>query len=188
MSFEEKEVVGLDEIIIEEEKKSNNNTSYVLISKEYELFTISFRAMSQSSLLLTLSQDIIDSNHVALNETPSYVLKEIVDYLEHHSKQEYPITSFQKPIQSNQLHKIVTDTHDLSLAQKLIQNHTFWANILYEANRLGISSLLDFGLSIFACAIYKKTPKQIADILHIIPDFSPLEQEQIKKKNRWYFK
>jgi S-phase kinase-associated protein 1 len=53
------------------------------------------------------------------------------------------------------------------------------------ANYLEISTLLDEGCKIIANMIKGKSPSEIRRIFNIQNDFTPEEEEQIKRENEW---
>ena len=55
------------------------------------------------------------------------------------------------------------------------------------ANFLNIKSLLDLVCQTVADMIKNKSPQQIREIFNIKNDFSPEEEEAIRKDNEWAF-
>ena len=60
-------------------------------------------------------------------------------------------------------------------------------DITMAANYLNIKGLLDLACQIVANSIKGKTPQQIRDHFGIQNDFSPEEEEKIRRENQWAF-
>lgn len=58
-------------------------------------------------------------------------------------------------------------------------------DLILAANFLDIKGLLDLGCKTVANMIKGKTPEQIRHELDIENDFTPEEEEQIRKENEW---
>jgi len=60
-------------------------------------------------------------------------------------------------------------------------------DLILAANYLNIQSLLDLTCQSVADMIKGKTPEQIRETFNIKNDFSPEEEEEIRKQNQWAF-
>lgn len=63
--------------------------------------------------------------------------------------------------------------------------HSFVDGGLQAANYLNIQSLLDLTTQTVAELIKGKTPEQIRTEFGIVNDFTPEEEEEIKRDNAW---
>lgn len=61
----------------------------------------------------------------------------------------------------------------------------FFGGVLQAANYLNIQSLLDLTTQTVAELIKGKTPEQIRAEFGIVNDFTPEEEEEIKRDNAW---
>lgn len=59
--------------------------------------------------------------------------------------------------------------------------------IFQAANYLNIKSLLDLTCQTVADMIKGKTPEEIRKLFNIINDFTPEEEEEIRRENQWAF-
>jgi S-phase kinase-associated protein 1 len=58
-------------------------------------------------------------------------------------------------------------------------------NVILGANYLGIQSLLDITCKAIADMINGKTPEEIRETFNIVNDFTPEEEEEIRRDNAW---
>ena len=58
---------------------------------------------------------------------------------------------------------------------------------LQAANYLNIKELLDLTCQTVADMIKNKTPEEIRRIFNIVNDFTPEEEEEVRKENQWAF-
>lgn len=65
------------------------------------------------------------------------------------------------------------------------KSRKFRANVLQAANYLDIKPLLDVGCKTVANMIKGKTPEEIRKTFNIQCDFTPDEEDQIRRENEW---
>jgi len=75
----------------------------------------------------------------------------------------------------------------------LLFRHFIWINMaklcwFQAANYLNIKDLLDVTCQAAADMIKGKTPDEIRKIFNIKNDFTPEEEEEIRRDNQWAFK
>jgi S-phase kinase-associated protein 1 len=58
-------------------------------------------------------------------------------------------------------------------------------NVILGANYLGIQSLLDITCKAIADMMKGKTPEEIRETFNIVNDFTPEEEEEIRRDNSW---
>ena len=67
----------------------------------------------------------------------------------------------------------------------MVINIIYMVNILQAANYLDIKGLLDVTCKTVANMIKGKTPEEIRKTFNIKNDFTPSEEEQVRKENEW---
>ncbi|OVA10206.1 SKP1 component [Macleaya cordata] len=60
-------------------------------------------------------------------------------------------------------------------------------NIILAANYLNIKNLLDLTCQTVADMIKGKTPEEIRRTFNIVNDFTPEEEEEVRRENQWAF-
>ncbi|KAL3634336.1 SKP1-like protein 1A [Castilleja foliolosa] len=60
-------------------------------------------------------------------------------------------------------------------------------DLILAANYLNIKSLLDLTCQTIADMIKGKTPEEIRKTFHIINDYTPEEEEEVRRENLWAF-
>ena len=107
------------------------------------------------------------------------VLRKVIEWCEHH-KNDKPTTDADD-----------TDTRRKSTEieewdQKFMQvDQEMLFEIILAANYLDIKALLDVGCKTVANMIKGKSPEEIRKTFNIQNDFTPEEEEQIRRENEW---
>ncbi|KAI5066572.1 hypothetical protein GOP47_0019196 [Adiantum capillus-veneris] len=67
-----------------------------------------------------------------------------------------------------------------------VDQHTLF-DLILAANYLNIQTLLDLTCQTVADMIKNKTPEEIRRIFNIVNDFTPEEEEEVRRENQWAF-
>jgi len=107
------------------------------------------------------------------------VLKKVIEWCEHHRSD---------PPQANEddsdSRKKTTDIDEWD--QKFMQvDQEMLFEIILAANYLDIKALLDVGCKTVANMIKGKSPEEIRKTFNITNDFTPEEEDQIRRENEW---
>jgi S-phase kinase-associated protein 1 len=106
----------------------------------------------------------------------------VIDYCEHHKNDPLP------EIDENQdEYTRVRTSEDISDWDKKymeVEQDTIF-DIILAANYLDIRPLLDLGCKTIANMIKGKTTEEIRELFGIVNDFTPEEEEQIRKECEW---
>ncbi|KAG5458269.1 MAG: S-phase kinase-associated protein 1A-like protein [Olpidium bornovanus] len=154
----------------------------VLQSSDDELFTVSKEVAERSVLIKNMIEDVGESDEspIPLPNVNSQVLKKVIEYCEHHKSD--PMPTGESEEESGRRRSDDIEEWDQNF-MKVEQEMLF--EIILAANYLDIKPLLDVGCKTVANIIKGKTPEEIRKTFNIQNDFTPEEEEQIRKENEW---
>jgi S-phase kinase-associated protein 1 len=142
------------------------------------------RAVAERSMLIkNLLDDIGDNtdpnNPIPVQNVNESVLRKVIEWCEHHRND--PI---QTQDDESDARKKTTDIEEWD--QKFMQvDQEMLFEIILASNYLDIKPLLDVGCKTVANMIKGKSPEEIRKTFNITNDFTPEEEEQIRRENEW---
>ncbi|CZT05299.1 hypothetical protein WAI453_005096 [Rhynchosporium graminicola] len=141
------------------------------------------KAVAEKSMLIKnmmedLGEGAIDTP-VPIPNVNESVLKKVIEWCEHHKAD--PATTTDDDSDSR---KKTTDIEEWD--QKFMQvDQEMLFEIILASNYLDIKPLLDVGCKTVANMIKGKSPEEIRKTFNITNDFTPEEEEQIRRENEW---
>ncbi|KAI9346204.1 putative negative regulator sulfur controller-3 [Obelidium mucronatum] len=142
------------------------------------------KAVAERSVLLkNMLEDVGDSDDspIPLPNVTAAILKKVLEYCEHHKTDPLPNPEEDKdnaPIRRG-------DDIEEWDAQFIKVDNEILFEIILAANYLDIKGLLDLGCKTVANMIKGKKAQEIRDMFNIENDFTPEEEEQIRRENEW---
>jgi len=141
------------------------------------------RHVAERSLLIkNMIDDIGDealSTPIPIPNVNETVLRKVLEWCEHHKND--PATA---PDDDTDSRKKTTDIEEWD--QKFMQvDQEMLFEIILASNYLDIKALLDVGCKTVANMIKGKSPEEIRKTFNITNDFTPEEEEQIRRENEW---
>lgn len=121
----------------------------------------------------------VEEDRIDLSNIDGETLKSVIAYCEHHKDDPLPD---EDAVDEDENYATEPSSWDKSFIN-VDQGKLF--NIIMAANYLDISSLLDLGCRTVADMIKGKSAEEIRKQFKIINDFTPEEEEQIRKENEW---
>ncbi|KAH8203438.1 hypothetical protein TruAng_002422 [Truncatella angustata] len=107
------------------------------------------------------------------------VLRKVIEWCEHHRQDPAPTNE-----DDNDNRKKTTEIDEWD--QKFMQvDQEMLFEIILASNYLDIKPLLDVGCKTVANMIKGKSPEEIRKTFNITNDFTPEEEEQIRRENEW---
>lgn len=107
------------------------------------------------------------------------VLRKVLEWCTHHKNDPTPTTD-----DDADSRKKTTDIEDWD--QKFMQvDQEMLFEIILAANYMDIKALLDVGCKTVANMIKGKSPEEIRKTFNIQNDFTPEEEDQIRRENEW---
>lgn len=137
------------------------------------------RSMLIKNMLDDFGTEGTPDQSIPIPNVNEVVLKKVIEWCEHHRAD---------PVQTNddenENRKKSTDIDEWD--QKFMQvDQEMLFEIILAANYLDIKALLDVGCKTVANMIKGKSPEEIRKTFNIQNDFTPEEEEQIRRENEW---
>jgi len=141
------------------------------------------RAVAEKSILIkNMMEDLGDAaltTDVPIPNVTDSVLKKVIEWCIHHKDD--PVAPTDDDSDSR---KKTTDIEEWD--QKFMQvDQEMLFEIILASNYLDIKPLLDVGCKTVANMIKGKSPEEIRKTFNITNDFTPEEEEQIRRENEW---
>ena len=162
----------------------NMTNNIQLSSSDAQTFQVEKKVAEKSVLLKNMLEDVGDTSDssIPLPNVTGKILKKVIQYCQHH-KDDAPIVEDDKEVfDSARVRSDDISQWDQEYIQ--VDNEELF-EIILAANYLDIKQLLDLGCKTVANMIRGKTPEQIREMFNIVNDFTPEEEEQIRRENEW---
>lgn len=152
-------------------------------SSDGEILTVAADVMRLSNTIDTMLQDLglseeDDGEPVPLDNVNSVILTKVIEWCKYHKDD--------PPAEEDDDNK-EKRTDDISAwdAEFLKVDQGTLFELILAANYLDIRGLLDVTCKTVANMIKGKTPEEVRRQFNIVNDFTPEEEEQIRRENAW---
>ncbi|KAI0007793.1 E3 ubiquitin ligase SCF complex, Skp subunit [Xylariaceae sp. FL0662B] len=136
----------------------------------------------RSLLIKNMLEDLgpnAEGQTIPIPNVTESVLRKVIEWCEHH-RHDPPATNEDE----SDHRKKTTDIDEWD--QKFMQvDQEMLFEIILASNYLDIKALLDVGCKTVANMIKGKSPEEIRKTFNITNDFTPEEEEQIRRENEW---
>ncbi|KAI8962512.1 E3 ubiquitin ligase SCF complex, Skp subunit [Daldinia sp. FL1419] len=141
------------------------------------------KVVAERSLLIkNMLEDLgpnAETQTIPIPNVTEPVLRKVIEWCEHH-RHDPPATNEDE----SDNRKKTTDIDEWD--QKFMQvDQEMLFEIILASNYLDIKALLDVGCKTVANMIKGKSPEEIRKTFNITNDFTPEEEEQIRRENEW---
>jgi len=137
------------------------------------------RSMLIKNLLEDMGDGSTTEEAIPIANVNEAVLKKVIEWCTHH-RSDPPATTDD----DSDSRKKTTDIEEWD--QKFMQvDQEMLFEIILAANYLDIKALLDVGCKTVANMIKGKSPEEIRKTFNIQNDFTPEEEDQIRRENEW---
>ncbi|KAL5557830.1 hypothetical protein UlMin_034041 [Ulmus minor] len=148
-----------------------------LKSSDGETFEVDEAVALESQTIKHMIEDDCADNGIPLPNVTSKILSKVIEYCKKH-------------VETPKLDERATTVDDELKAWdadfvKVDQATLF--DLILAANYLNIKSLLDLTCQTVADMIKGKTPEEIRKTFNIKNDFTPEEEEEVRRENQWAF-
>ena len=153
-----------------------------LASNDNEVFEVELKVANMSETIKTMLKDLgVDENDadpIPLQNVNGRILNLIIKWATHHKDDPAPAADEDEDERR---------TREISeWDKKFLQvDQSTLFEIILAANYLDIKGLLDVSTKTVANMIIGKTPEEIRKHFNIENDFTPEEEERIRKENEW---
>ncbi|KAI1167359.1 E3 ubiquitin ligase complex SCF subunit scon-3 [Nemania serpens] len=160
----------------------NGPVKITLQSNDNHLIDVEKAVVERSLLIKNMLEDLGDGvigQVVPIPNVTESVLRKVIEWCEHH-RNDPPSTNEDE----SDNRKKTTDIEEWD--QKFMQvDQEMLFEIILASNYLDIKPLLDVGCKTVANMIKGKSPEEIRKTFNITNDFTPEEEEQIRRENEW---
>ncbi|KAK4985056.1 hypothetical protein LTR66_008289 [Elasticomyces elasticus] len=153
----------------------------ILASSDGVNMTTEREVIERSVLIKNMIDDLGDPGQepIPIMNVSEPVLRKVLEWCEHHRKD--PPASNDDDADNR---KKSTDIEEWD--QKFMQvDQEMLFEIILAANYMDIKALLDIGCKTVANMIKGKSPEEIRKTFNIQNDFTPEEEDQIRRENEW---
>lgn len=152
-----------------------------LVSNDGVAIQVERQVAERSMLIVNMLDDLGEAagTEVPIPNVNESVLKKVIEWCEHH-KNDPPAAAED----DSDNRKKTTDIEEWD--QKFMQvDQEMLFEIILASNYLDIKPLLDVGCKTVANMIKGKSPEEIRKTFNITNDFTPEEEDQIRRENEW---
>jgi len=152
-----------------------------LLSSDQVEIPVEKEVAERSILIKNMLEDVgeISDQAIPIPNVNEAVLRKVIEWCEHHKGDPIPVAD-----EDSDSRKKSTDIEEWD--QKFMQvDQEMLFEIILAANYLDIKPLLDVGCKTVANMIKGKSPEEIRKTFNIQNDFTPEEEDQIRRENEW---
>ncbi|XP_052201211.1 SKP1-like protein 1B [Diospyros lotus] len=153
---------------------SSATRKVILKASDDVVFEIDEAVAFQSEIIKFAIEDCND-NYIRLPNVTSKILEKVIDYCKKHLEAE------ESPYQQARDDLKAFDAEFLKVDQATL------FDLILAANCLNIKSLLDLTCGAIQDMIKGKTPQEILKTFNIKNEFTPEEEEEVRRENQWAF-
>ncbi|KAL9395128.1 hypothetical protein Peur_014413 [Populus x canadensis] len=150
---------------------------FILKSSDGESFEVDEAVAVESQTIKHMIEDDCADNGIPLPNVTSKVLAKVIEYCKKHV--ESPKSDDRPSSAADDLK--AWDTEFVKVDQATL------FDLILAANYLNIKNLLDLTCQRVADMIKGKTPEEIRKTFNIKNDFTPEEEEEVRRENQWAF-
>ncbi|GLJ36403.1 hypothetical protein SUGI_0730870 [Cryptomeria japonica] len=149
-----------------------------LNSSDDEMFEVDEAVAFESETIKNMIEDTGVESVVPLPNVNSKILAKVIEYCKYH------VDAAKTSEETTALSELDVKKWDKEFV-KVDQATLF--DIILAANYLNIKKLLDLTCQTVADMIKGKTPEEIRKIFNIKNDYTPEEEEEVRRENQWAF-
>mmetsp|Transcript_21306 Transcript_21306/g.64111 ORF Transcript_21306/g.64111 Transcript_21306/m.64111 type:complete len:162 (+) Transcript_21306:183-668(+) len=152
-----------------------------LRSSDQETFEVEEAVALQSTTIKNLIEDSGKDAPIPLPNVTAKILAKVIEYCKYHVEAESTEGGGEGANPKSDEDVKAWDTDFVKVDQGTL------FELILAANFLNIKSLLDLTCLTVANMIKGKTPEEIRKTFSIVNDFTPEEEEEVRRENQWAF-
>lgn len=156
---------------------SESNKKFTLISSDEEPFEVSEAVAREFEIVAHMLEDGCSGSSIPIKTVNSNILGKVIEYCKKHVE----VGNIEG--NSEEAKKELEEFDKKFIA---VEMETLFSLIL-AANYLNVKGLLDIGCQKVADTIKDMEPEEVRSIFKIQNDYTPAEEEEVRKENIWAF-
>ncbi|XP_006660908.1 SKP1-like protein 20 [Oryza brachyantha] len=166
--------------------------SITLRSCEGEVFEVAEIVAMESQTIRHMIEDKCTDNGIPLPNVSANILCKVIEYCNKHVEARRGVAADGRAsgtaVEADTgLSKAIKEELKTFDAEFVKVDQTTLFDLILAANYLNIKGLLDLICQAVSDMIKGKTPEQIRETFNIENDFTPEEEEEIRRENQWVF-
>ncbi|KAG6422694.1 hypothetical protein SASPL_113072 [Salvia splendens] len=161
----------------------NSGKKIILRSSDGEVFEVDEAVAVKSQTIKHMIEDDCVDNVIPIPNVTGKILSKVIEYCKKH------VDAAASSDSTKAEDKVASSDDELKAFDadfvKVDQATLF--DLILSANYLNIKSLLDLTCQTVADMIKGKTPEEIRKTFNIKNDFTPEEEEEVRRENQWAF-
>ncbi|XP_058190375.1 SKP1-like protein 1A [Rhododendron vialii] len=157
----------------------STSKTIVLKSSDGETFEVEEAVAVESQTIKHMIEDNCADTSIPLPNVTSKILAKVIEYCKRHVESAASATKSEDKAVDDELKTFDSDFVNVDQAVLF--------DLILAANYLNIKSLLDLTCQTVADMIKGKTPEEIRKTFNIKNDFTPEEEEEVRRENAWAF-
>ncbi|OAY60916.1 SKP1-like protein 1A [Manihot esculenta] len=149
----------------------------ILKSSDGESFEVDEAVALESQTIKHMIEDDCADNGIPLPNVTSKILAKVIEYCKRH---------VETPKSDDRNNSVDDDLKTWDAEFVKVDQATLF-DLILAANYLNIKGLLDLTCQTVADMIKGKTPEEIRKTFNIKNDFTPEEEEEVRRENQWAF-
>jgi S-phase kinase-associated protein 1 len=149
-----------------------------LTSSDNQMFEVDEEVANQSQTVQNMIEDTGTEEMIPLPNVPGKILSKVIEYCKFHVDAAKKVEG--KPAKNEDEVK-QWDTEFVKVDQATL------FDLILAANYLNIKGLLDLTCQTVANMIKGKSPEEIRKTFNIKNDFTPEQEEEVRRENQWAF-
>ncbi|XP_009420815.2 SKP1-like protein 1A [Musa acuminata AAA Group] len=161
--------------------KATMAKTITLRSSDGEVFEVEEAVAMESQTIKHMIEDDCADNGIPLPNVTSKILAKVVEYCKKH------VDAAARSSSSDDAPSVTEDDLKTWDADFVKVDQATLFDLILAANYLNIKGLLDLTCQTVADMIKGKTPEEIRKTFNIKNDFTPEEEEEVRRENQWAF-